>query len=315
MTESNSKSEFQWYATAFLDLLGQSRVLEKITELPNAENQVEVDAFIKQVKQSFGLVDQLNTSFEKHIAAAKSESSLAQNLPAEQRAKLKQLRSRPIKLQRFSDGVVVFSSVAERENESSLVALSALWGLLSGCASTFLIFLASKYPLRGGIDLGIGLEYRPNELYGPAVHRAYTLENSVANYPRIVVGNDLIQYLDSFKQNAPQKNASDEEKRLHIASQRIADRCRKLFVTDLDGRFILDYLGEDMRHSAIAAGLGHLAGQAFVYVTEQRKLALKNNDLKMAGRYLFLHHYFSVRLPQWPSENENPQVAKESASK
>lgn len=57
--------------------------------------------------------------------------------------------------------------------------------------------LASKHPMRGGIDVGLATEIGPEEIYGTALERGYLLERDVARYPRIVIGDELWKYLNA----------------------------------------------------------------------------------------------------------------------
>ena len=50
-------------------------------------------------------------------------------------------------------------------------------------------------PVRGGIDIGVGVDLYPNEVYGPVAASAYKLESEVADYPRIVIGSGLLDYV------------------------------------------------------------------------------------------------------------------------
>jgi hypothetical protein len=55
--------------------------------------------------------------------------------------------------------------------------------------------MSQGWPIRGGIELGLAMDIDNDDIYGPALARAYTLESKVAQYPRIVIGEELILYL------------------------------------------------------------------------------------------------------------------------
>jgi hypothetical protein len=57
--------------------------------------------------------------------------------------------------------------------------------------------------VRGGIDVGLGLEIFDGEYYGRALVEAYRLESNEAQYPRVLVGSGLTRYLDATEKAAP----------------------------------------------------------------------------------------------------------------
>lgn len=58
--------------------------------------------------------------------------------------------------------------------------------------------MASKKAFRAGVEVGLGTELDNGEIYGPVLYKAYELESKVAEYPRIVVGKELINYLTTL---------------------------------------------------------------------------------------------------------------------
>ena len=83
--------------------------------------------------------------------------------------------------------------------------MRGVYAALTSAASTFLTMLAGRQAIRGGIDVGVAVELRDKELYGPALARAYELESKTANYPRVVLGEELIRYIQ-FQQVRPDEN-------------------------------------------------------------------------------------------------------------
>ena len=83
--------------------------------------------------------------------------------------------------------------------------------------------------LRGGITVGdVALSY--HQLFGPAVIRGYALESQVARFPRIVVGEEVLQEL---KTN-PALWVHDPDYDLKAT--------RGLLRRDFDGEYFVDYL-------------------------------------------------------------------------
>jgi hypothetical protein len=96
--------------------------------------------------------------------------------------------------------------------------------------------LGKKNPIRGGLDVAWGVELRNNELYGCVVSRAYNLESRIAQYPRIVVGENLSGYLLACSND----DGKDEYAQFN---RKLAVVCMELLDKDSDGAMIINYLG------------------------------------------------------------------------
>ncbi|MBE3139829.1 MAG: hypothetical protein IMZ53_04505, partial [Thermoplasmata archaeon] len=159
-----------WYVVAFLDLLGQRDVLNKITALPSVENLEEVDAFKKKVAELYRPLYGLETFFKASIKPFK-EGSVNETtcLPAEQEI-LKQFRSTPVFYRHFSDSLIVHIPIS---NDIGKFQCHAIYGVLAATAVTFLSCLVHSWAIRGGIELGLAMDIEEGEVYGPALARAY----------------------------------------------------------------------------------------------------------------------------------------------
>jgi hypothetical protein len=76
--------------------------------------------------------------------------------------------------------------------------IMTLHTLLSICAATFINTLSFGMVCRGGINTGIAGEFFTGEIYGPALADVYYLESRIADYPRIVVGDQLYLFLEDL---------------------------------------------------------------------------------------------------------------------
>jgi hypothetical protein len=159
--------------------------------------------------------------------------------------------------------------------------------------------LASKHPLRGGIDVGFATEIGVGEIYGTALERAYLLECRVAKYPRLVVGDGLWGYL-----NAATANFESQNTPVSKAITAIVKRTTQMIVTDTDGQRILDYLGPVMAENA-GPNHGKLMIQpAYDFVLAEWKRMLAKGDPELIGRYVLLRKYFESRLSPWGLETK-----------
>ena len=169
-----------------------------------------------------------------------------------------------------------------------------VFSALSAAAVVMLTSLASKHPLRGGIDIGLATEIGPEEIYGTALERAHLLESKIAKYPRIVTGDELWSYL-----NAALVEFENGTTAVANSITAIVQRIMGLIATDTDGNRILDYLGAIMvQHS----GPGHakdMVQPAYEFVlAEQRRLIAEGNT-ELIPRYASFRRYVESRLPLW----------------
>jgi hypothetical protein len=128
----------------------------------------------------------------------------------------------------FSDSFV--ASVALRNDCGELLPIVTAFSAMSAAAVVILMSLASKHPLRGGIDVGLATETGPQEIYGTALERAYLLESQEAGYPRIVIGDELWRYFSSELTRFQAQTTAVAQ-----ALAAITQRMMGLIATDTDG--------------------------------------------------------------------------------
>ena len=246
-----------YYAVAFIDLLGQREAMRGL----NRSLRRVLDATVKP-RQSF---------------------------PEPIKEVLDQMTAWELKHQRLSDGFVVFSSLARRDRFCPVVGVGSM---LLACASLMLMSLAKGKPIHGGIDVGVGMKLYPGELYGPAVAKAYKLESSVAQYPRIVVGNSLRDYLVQGAQKA-------EEGIVDSFWKKSAESSLSFLGEDTDGHLIVDYLGEGVKAVFRDTIDEEILGRVEEFVWKQRETDRKAKNPKLVTRYLLLTEYLSSRSLLW----------------
>ncbi len=274
---------YGYYLVAFIDLLGQREALRKFRGLPDVNNKEQVDKCIAFLQDSIGTADyfhkEFQNFFDRYIAQGEG-SSLNKDL----------MTSNSIKFRRSPDGVMIFVSLEEPENRPQI---NAVCGVLGACASIFLLFLSAGKPMRGGIEIGTGVELNDNELFGPAVAEAYELESEVAQYPRIVVGKELVNYI---RMHCRPKGVDI----ISMADAEFANMCLNMLIVDTDGYIIVDYLGKEFRE-AFAGELGpDIPLKAFRFVTQEtEKWCRRKKDTKLAARYKRLRKYFNAKISLW----------------
>lgn len=172
-----------------------------------------------------------------------------------------------------------------------------VFSALSAACVVMLTALASKHPLRGGIDVGLATEIGPSEIYGTALERAYLLECRVAKYPRLVIGDELWSYL-----NATLAHFESHTTPVSKAVTAIVTKTMQMIAVDHDGQRILDYLGSVVVENA-GPDHGRLMIQpAYDFVLAEQKRMLAKGDPELIGRYVLLRSYFESRLAPWGVE-------------
>jgi len=269
------------HLVAFLDVLGQ-RERFKALHLPETPEQVAAVAEV--LRQTAGFVLELRKGFEEQFTTF--ESALTN---------LKRHTSEPVrpKFVGFSDSFI--TSVPLRSEGSDLVPIISVCSVLSAAAVVMLTSLASKHPLRGGIDVGLATEIGPEEIYGTALERAYLLECKEAKYPRILIGDELWRYLNVALANF-QTQTTPEAKSITAIIGKISG----LIATDCDGNRILDYLGPTIvDHARPGDEKGRVVKSIYDFVLAEQKRINEGNDPELIARYQAFRRYIESRLHLW----------------
>ncbi len=273
------------YMALFVDLLGQRQSLDGCGLLPEELD----DSFIEVVKSSIGSIKRLHNQFDEFFGAL---TQVRRNwaVPQEHLEEYNQVQATELKFQRFSDGLVTFVSLQDTGN---LSGINGVYGLIASAGSLCLLGLASEKPIRGGADIAWGAELNENELYGCVVANSYRLESEVAKYPRIVLGQHVVNYLQAVAQNGGDDFGAKY-------SREIAELCLDLVCKAPDGEYMVDFLGSGFRQH-IANNLESVVfDKALSYVEAQKAIWDKSNR-KLFVRYSTLHEYFLARSSIWAS--------------
>lgn len=285
------------YLVAFVDLLGQRDKLKKLEALPSDLNGPEYAEFIQYIKETIGAIyDLQNTTKEFFESYTKNE------YPAPFKAipEFKKSHNSEIKFQHFSDGLVIY--VPLRTNDSYSPAKS-VYGALIACGMLCLLGLAKKKPVRIGVSIGIAAELNKNEIYGSAVADAYELESFVAQYPRVVVSEEVVNYLLSYAQANCEQNDF-----VCQMIKKTADSCLKIIARDFDGRAIISYLNDFFRNHLMHGADDQVFSDAISFVEDELEKFQKAQDSKLAFRYAILHGYFYAHFPTLFRKTDKPQA-------
>ncbi len=271
------------YCVSFIDLLGQRIALQGQGLLPQSED--ERKKFDAALNESVGAITKLQSQSEamlQGILNPKLETSVQATLTIEQQATWDEIRLAKVKTQRWSDGLVSFVCLSDKEVKCSM---NSVFGLLGLAGTLCLLGLASRCPVRGAIEVAWGVELHASELYGAAVARAYELESEVAQYPRIVVGPETVRLLQVNHANPAQDLYSKHNREL-------AKICLGMLAQDVDGYWFVHYLGEEFQRSISHSHHAKLYKKALIFVHDQLFEHQASFNSKLAFRYSHLLRYF-----------------------
>lgn len=279
------------YCLGFIDLLGQRDATKGQRLLPILKSEDDKKKFQATVRKSIGSIDRLQKDAETMLGAiggGRAKSPLRKRLSKKEQKMWDKMQVTRINKQRWSDGFAAFVCLGDQEVSCPM---NGIFEIFAMCGSLCFLGLAAKKPIRGAIDIAWGVELHLGELYGPVVARAYELESETAQYPRIVVGSQVVHYLQSFL-TEPTKD------KFMKFNQTLARLCLNMLAHDVDGVNILHYLGNAFRDSITQTQHPELYDKAHEFVREQLRMHQEAGDSKLAFRYAHLAYYFQAHQPR-----------------
>lgn len=282
----------------FFDVLGQSNQLRQLTKLPETDD--ERAETIQLLKRTAGVVLGVRGMFKDFFEAVCTPTPFALSLPPAPRRQLLDATQAEVSYRGVSDSFIVAVSLADTGMPTtpvngvfrSFVAASGMW----------LLSLSVGHPLRGGIEVGLGMDVGDGEVYGPVLDRAYHLESKVAGGPRLVVGDTCVDYLNFMRK----RQTADVYQQI---AAKAADFCLSMLMRDQDGTVVLDPLGERMLEIARTTGWsrGRSGTRGIIdrvkpahdVVRQQLMRAELLKDEKLIPRYRNLLAYFDHRAALW----------------
>ena len=287
MADSEAPVNFANYCACFIDLLGQKRAMEGETILPAIHTENQRQALIKRVKASVGKIVGVHGHAEHMLNSMRELRDPPEPLNDAQLAQWRAMREERTVTQRWSDGLMVFACLGD---VPLCTQVNSVYSQFCLAGAMCLLGLAAKAPMRGGSDIAWGVELYPNELYGPAVANAYALESACAEYPRIVVGEEVDRYLLAVTREP------GNDIPLEVARQ-FATRCPRMLSRDEQGVLFLDYLSSCFEESVTSTQIEPLWKSAREFIDSELTAHMTSGDEKLAARYRRLAGYFDSRPP------------------
>lgn len=282
---NNKELRISNYCACFIDLLGQRIALKDQNLIPQFKDIASKNLFMNEVSKSIGAIARLQENAEFFRAETNSPTDLRDHLSEDDKDLYDEMKTPKAKQQRWSDGLVFYHPL---DTELTKCPMNAVYDIFVLSGILCLLGLADKEPIRGAIETSWGVELHDNELYGAVVANSYILESTVAQYPRIVIGQYTVEYL---KQQL--KSSADGLDKFQLYNHNLAVKCINMMTTDKDGHYIIDYLGQEFKDSALHDAGAHFYEKAFEYICEQYELHKTNKNSKLALRYSWLKDYFT----------------------
>jgi len=282
--------KISYYVAVFIDILGQGDKLAKITDLPDTKEE-EVELF-KLFRETAGAVKGLHKTFEGFFESYRETSEEVKRGMAswtpEMIVQFEKSKELDLKYLKFSDTVVLYFPL---DKEVNVAPLRSVYAALSATASSFLIMLSQEIPLRGAINIGIATELEDSGIYGPILQNLHYLESQVADYPRIVIGKELIQMIDHYE-----KEEISNPSMYQTMDKALIPSIKELIKIDSDGLRVVNYLDKSIADSLIDKKI-KIYKDIESYAEEEFQ-NFKGND-KLRDRYKKLKSYIRKNKSNW----------------
>jgi len=289
------KDQYIWgeYVVASVDVLGQKCQFDRISGFPidNIPQETLDDVASKTV----GAVEFIRNKLEELFLWSRKSVEPKIAVPEKDKAEYDKSRATSeIGFQFYSDSVLAY--VALRVTGYQLNDLFAIRDLFLSVGGTLLMTFVMKASFRASIELGSGTELENGDLYGPIRAEAYEKEKQ-AGYPRIVIGDQLHEYLKSFSEGRPRISCKTE--REARGCKDMADMCLKMIADDSnDELHILDYIGSEFRNKTKCGCQDDICREAREYIEKELQEHSASKRDEVADKFRKLRDYFDSRLPR-----------------
>ncbi len=276
-----------YHLALYFDILGQKEKIRELQDLPTDDAKKE--EVVRILKETAGVVIGTRNLFKRYFESALKEREVPSELPKNLQAEYLAATRAEVNFRKFSDSLII--TVPLHNNNEHCTPMNGVYFALTSACVMLLTCLAAKHPIRGGIDVGVCIDIDTDEIYGAAIERAYTLESKFADYPRILIGNELLNYLNMISNQNPKTRPG-------IIAKELAKKCLKLIIVDSDGQYMLHFLHESIWEIEDATyNFDELVIKpAYEFVKENYNIYMQQEKRKLGSRYGRLLGYFNIHL-------------------
>lgn len=280
-----------YYFVAFIDIVGQRDKLKNWTSLP--KNEVQAKQLGTDLVQTSEYVRELRRQFDEMYTGAKQPTGLLDHLDDEKRAWVEQRKKTFVWRRGFSDSYIM--TVPCWYEAAPGVHAGGIYEAMLGICGIFMWALAMGKPFRGGVDIGLGTEIDKEEVYGPVAVQAYELESRKAKWPRVLVGEGLLNHLNDLEQRCG-NDLEGRHTKLNIQN------CRSVIGKNRGKGYFLDVVGEGVRSVYDQPFFTKMVKHGYEFTANQEAYFRELGEKRLHERYSYLRKYIESRLPIWGLE-------------
>ena len=274
------------YLVCFIDLLGQKEMYKSIEKPPETGEPVPIE-FQENVAAFIGSIEFLKENVESYFSGFDNFES-TRNWPPELADFRRKMNNHICKVQRFSDGLILYVPLNETDD---LMPIGSVYRAFGTAAMATLNCIARGTPVRSGIAIGGATEIGDCELFGPAIAMAHEMESKVSQFPRITVHPDVVDYIVA---HAKVENDGTPEA---AYKQVIGRSCSGMIARDIDGAHIVHYLGDELWGGMFRETADDVLRKAKSFVEKSLANYQEQGNSKLAIRYLLLNDYLEQHAP------------------
>ena len=248
--------KYQDRVCCFIDILGFKEIINRTISNDKKGSQKEIRSIIKALEMARSI-----TSMDEPRFIPKSK-----------------------KVTQFSDSIVISFEATDKEQ-----VVSTLIEILLICMN----FLMSGYLLRGGISIG-KLIHTNKYLFGPAIIAAYELETNAALFPRIILGEQILNILD-------------EPVEIYESSTDVQWVKDNLVSKDTDDMYYIDYI------SKFESEVDDIT-EAQMYISKLREIIIelgKSQKPSLIVKYGWLKNKFNSYIHKMKTDRAHIEELKE----
>ena len=303
MAKSNDSNHPTYYIVALLDMLGQRSLLDKYDGFSGNKGRAflktedGLNSFNEIMGKTYGVVCEVRKNFEYALDTFKKailQHPDHEKLLQEEQKKVKEMAETICSFDFFSDTITIYTELTPSDDIKIRFRIASI---LYACMAIMLTKFSESKFFRGGIEVGIGIEFPEKGIYGWVLNEAYNLENKVAMYPRIVIGDELKNII------LRGERCNSDSNFFSGMNERLDSFCKSSIVQDKDGRCIVNFLGKTFAN--MYPNKKHYK-QSQDYIIEGLKSVeqkytyfMEGQNSKLAFRYSLLRNYYLENLDNW----------------